>query len=450
MPLAPDLVGHEIPQWLANSTTWPNAASLAEHRVETSEEQKAHCVSWLSRMLKGDCLPADVGHHLLAMKEWGDREDGSGVSKRSDVFIVRYSLGDLNVQIQESPYDVIVTFHKPGTVTERTDDQQLAYMDALLQKCLKPSLLSKSKDLSRRYRKGALLCGAWLTQDEWDTTGWKIDEIRSFTKGNTVIVVGRKVSRGSAVFGPQNRGRFAVETQAEHGQNAPRQAKVTRPDNAGREPLLEAESNANRLFIEKVHSQKGEFARPEDRRMAVNRFADEYLSTRKGASPETANAIGREGVEIAVGLAHLASGEPDIETRRTMLGKMSEIRAVASASESDRTVAQSDRLKVDRLIKQMSGETGIEGAVPDPQSELSDMSVAALLYAAARVEQGNLPLQTRQTITKALANSENPALFKFFADMVQRAEDEKLTRFAVRGLERILDKSQGNEQTPTR
>lgn len=236
--------------------------------------------------------------------------------------------------------------------------------------------------------------------------------------------------------------RMWFETRKKQDETEKKMRMIQKPD----KKHDTSEPTTNRLFIEKVHSKKGDFARPEDRQAAINRFADEYLSRRKGASPETARTIEREGAEIAVSLAHLASEEQDMETRRTMLGKMNEIGAVAPARESDRSVSQTDRQKVDRLIKQMTVETGIEGAVPDPQSELSDMSVAALLYAAERVEQGTLLLQTRQAITKALANSENPALFKFFADIVQRAEDEKLTRFAVRGLERILESTQSDER----
>jgi hypothetical protein len=127
-----------------------------------------------------------------------------------------------------------------------------------------------------------------------------------------------------------------------------------------------SEPNANRISIERVHSRRGEFARPEDRQAAINRFADEYLSRRKGASPETARIIEREGAEIAVSLAHLASEEPDVETRRIMLGKMNEIGAVAAAGKLDRSVPQTDRQKVDRLIKQrpdMGTEKQCRGAM---------------------------------------------------------------------------------------
>lgn len=198
--------------------------------------------------------------------------------------------------------------------------------------------------------------------------------------------------------------------------------------------------------LEELKKKEGALSTPAGRRTAVHEVFEVLVLQGIADTDEAKELLRKQRTLVAVGLAHLAGEEPDIETRRFMLGKMGEICGVAPADKSDRSVSQTERQKVDRLIKQMSGETGIEGAVPEPQSELSDMSVPALLYAAERVEQGAFPLQTRQTITKALANSENPALFKFFGDIVQRAEDEKLTRFAVRGLERILENTPGGDQ----
>lgn len=194
--------------------------------------------------------------------------------------------------------------------------------------------------------------------------------------------------------------------------------------------------------LKDVHDKQGNLSSPAGRQAAVEQIAEAVRQKRAGAAAaKKLELTPKETASIAVKLAHLAGEERDVETRRIMLGNMKEIAAITQAAKPARGVSQDDRRKVDRLVGQINGETGIEGAVPDPQADLADMDAPALLYAAGRVEQGALPLQTRRAVTKALANSENPALFQFFVGLAQRAEDEKLTWFAVRGIERIVAKT---------
>lgn len=191
-----------------------------------------------------------------------------------------------------------------------------------------------------------------------------------------------------------------------------------------------------RKRMKDVHGRKGDLASAAGRKAVAEQIAQ---------SAKKEKLTTDEVAEVAVVFSYMASEETDADMRRLMLAKMSETVPIAPATESSRDIAPEDREKADRYIKQLCGES-VEGGVPHPNSNLADMSVPALLYAAERIERGDLALKARQDITRALVSSENPALYKFFADMVQRAEDKKLTRIAINGLTRIIQNRQSGKR----
>ncbi len=199
--------------------------------------------------------------------------------------------------------------------------------------------------------------------------------------------------------------------------------------------------------LKEIRSRKGLLAEPVKRQAATTELKDTFLNQVKRSSADEEKDLLQQRVVLAVGLAQLAGGESDAETREMILTAMREVVNAKHAKEFEKKSEIDDemRQKVDQLILQIAGNEKIEGAVPDPLANLSDLPGSALLYASQRFQELYLSLDAKRAIVKALANGENPILYDFFVGIILGAEDEKLTRFAVRGIERIIENAEIDE-----
>ena len=139
-------------------------------------------------------------------------------------------------------------------------------------------------------------------------------------------------------------------------------------------------------------------------------------------------------------LIHVAQDESEAEMRKFLLDKIGELFPSTTKDVPVKNIPEKI-LAIDRLVKQVTDD-GINKDAKDDllQKEMEEMDDVSLLYLSKRVEQGEMPLKAKQAIVRALASKRSIVLSPFFVGIVQRADDEALTRFATRGLEHILDK----------
>gem|GEM_PF-5805175 len=194
-----------------------------------------------------------------------------------------------------------------------------------------------------------------------------------------------------------------------------------------------------RGWLLNMDGRKGVAETSAGRRQEVLDMVSSFL----GKRDEDDGQKGERGL-LAVGLVHLAQEEPDEETRGAMLASLRrllpELPIIAETPLSVET-----KVKVDRLVRQLSGETGLEGTVPDPHEKLAEMPAVALLYVAGRVERNEFSGRAKREIARALLSSGDPSLFNFFAGIVQSRDDVSLLRISGLGLEHIVKKLLGIE-----
>lgn len=132
-----------VEDWEIKQMVWPSAQELSAAQVSVSSEKKAECAEWLGRFMLPGYLPSDIDRHLIAMKGWGRIEPESEESRRADIFLVRYRVGDYVVQIHETPGDVlIIVADETKAQTPATDRK--AFINNVASTFLKSSLMTPS------------------------------------------------------------------------------------------------------------------------------------------------------------------------------------------------------------------------------------------------------------------------------------------------------------------
>jgi hypothetical protein len=186
-----------------------------------------------------------------------------------------------------------------------------------------------------------------------------------------------------------------------------------------------------------VGRRDGEYAEVARRRDAVVSLGAEFREGIQGASGPTAD----ERLRLALALALMAGDEPDSDVRKAALDELA--RVVAPPSDRHRDdeegaeLSGEARARVDRWIDRV-GRDAVGQPMSDAMADLTGLPLSALQYAAGHLDRADLSLDARCLLVRALANAEEPALYGWFIDVIRRGEDETLTRYAVRGVERIL------------
>ncbi|MFC1497395.1 hypothetical protein ACFLS1_02835 [Verrucomicrobiota bacterium] len=188
--------------------------------------------------------------------------------------------------------------------------------------------------------------------------------------------------------------------------------------------------------LKEIHSGKDKYADPKERKMAAASLVNIFQQEAKATDANKAD-IRKLRKSMAIGLAHLAVSDKDTDVCKAMLTAVNEIIQPQGEYETD-SINDADRKKVDDLLAQIIGEK-VKKPVPYPETNLADMNSPALLYAAERVRKDGLSLEAKRRIVRALTNSENSLLYTFFGDLVRDSTDAKLKKHAVRGLERIIE-----------
>ena len=214
------------------------------------------------------------------------------------------------------------------------------------------------------------------------------------------------------------------------------EGELTQPVDEGGVKLREL-----RDTLMQIHTRAGPFADPKQRMAKVLGIADELTTGDPTlASPEQRDDDRKRLALFSIGLLHLAAEEPHAATQEAMMQQITKLFRVPKRGDVP-PAPETERRKVDALLAQLTG-MDVKDDVPDPAANLADMEGGALLRAAARAAEADMSQKARHAVVAALANSEEPMLFHFFARLIIKSKDRKLKRFAVRGLERIIKSGQ--------
>lgn len=200
------------------------------------------------------------------------------------------------------------------------------------------------------------------------------------------------------------------------------------------------DSASYRQVFYQIHEKKGAFSTPEARKSAVTKIVESINRKPTDEEPEELKLLIQTKTNAAKDLIHVAQDESEAEMRKFLLDKIGELLPSTTKNVPVKNIPEKI-LAIDRLVKQVTDD-GINKDAKDDllQKEMEEMDDVSLLYLSKRVEQGEMPLKAKQAIVRALASKRSIVLSPFFVGIVQRADDEALTRFATRGLEHILDK----------
>jgi hypothetical protein len=132
----------------------------------------------------------------------------------------------------------------------------------------------------------------------------------------------------------------------------------------------------------------------------------------------------------------MAFKDKNTDVSKAMLDSLNKIIRPQDEYKAD-SIKDADRLKADKLLAQIIGEE-VEKPVQFPGTDLADMNASVLLYAATKMKESSLSMEAKQRVTQDLANSEHPALYTFFLNIVGSTEDAKLKKIAGKGLSRII------------
>jgi hypothetical protein len=164
---------------------WPSADELSASAASVAPALKEEAHNWLKKFIRPEYLPADIEDHMVAMKAWGRvgrSSEEERPDRRCDVFLVRYRVGDHVIQIQESPYNVIMTVSDERLAeSPRQDRRQL--VEEVVGAVLNKSLASSSSVLESSESLNVLESSESLNGKTGLTVSWVpasiITEIRS-------------------------------------------------------------------------------------------------------------------------------------------------------------------------------------------------------------------------------------------------------------------------------
>jgi hypothetical protein len=145
-----------LPQWKVKQMVWPPDAEIRDHSVVVDVKTKESCMQWLNKFLNKDWMPPDSRDHLVAMKRWGLFKEESSQQQRCDVFLVRFQKEQDIVQIQESPFNVVITFMDGRSIQQpRSDGKEymIQVANRILHQSLRPNPESDAFHVIENIRK---------------------------------------------------------------------------------------------------------------------------------------------------------------------------------------------------------------------------------------------------------------------------------------------------------
>ncbi len=145
-----------LPPWKIKQMVWPSDEDIRDHSVGVDAKLKESCMQWLKKFLNKDWMPPDIQGRLVAMKRWGAFKEESTQPQLCDVFIVCFQQGHDIVRIQESPFNVVITFIDDRYVQQpRSDgkDYIIQVANRILHQSLRPNPQSDAFHVQENIRK---------------------------------------------------------------------------------------------------------------------------------------------------------------------------------------------------------------------------------------------------------------------------------------------------------
>ena len=173
-------------------------------------------MEWLSKFMKKEQLPTNLDKHLVAMKDWGLITEPSKQKRLCDVFLIRFKKDSMVVQIQESPYNVVVAFSNEqlmGTPAGNHKNLVVEAANLLLNSNLKPQVSSENLHVSEIVKDGQTVTRvSWIIESVLFTDehgkkcvdmlkGWEIGatSVEAETDGRFVKFDIRKEVKGKGI-----------------------------------------------------------------------------------------------------------------------------------------------------------------------------------------------------------------------------------------------------------
>jgi len=139
-------LGDAFPAWKIKQAVWPDDSEINLSKTPVDPNLNASCVEWLKKFVNNKQLPVSLDKMLIPMKGWGVIRKESEQKRLCDVFIVRYKKDDKTIQIQESPYNIIVMVADDRLGKSPNANHQdliIETAQSILNESLKPNLASR-------------------------------------------------------------------------------------------------------------------------------------------------------------------------------------------------------------------------------------------------------------------------------------------------------------------
>jgi len=192
-----------FPDWKIKQVVWPDESEINLNKVIVASNLISSCMEWLRKFITNDQLPVGLDKMLIPMKEWGViGKESSTQGRLCDVFITRFKKGDVVVQIQESPYNIIVTFSNEklkNSPVVKHKDLVIEVADLLLNSNLKPVVGSESLHIFEIVNNGQNIT----------RVSWPIESVKFIDKhGNKCIDLHKAGEIGTTSVEAETDGRF--------------------------------------------------------------------------------------------------------------------------------------------------------------------------------------------------------------------------------------------------
>jgi hypothetical protein len=118
-----------LPQWKVKQMIWPSNEDVNQSAIVPDQKVKDTCVNWLKQFVIDEYLPEDLSKNLIAMREWGLIREKKEQKRLCDVFILRLKKNSTAIQIQESPYNVVISFADDKALKNKAKDHKQFVLD---------------------------------------------------------------------------------------------------------------------------------------------------------------------------------------------------------------------------------------------------------------------------------------------------------------------------------
>jgi len=159
-----------VQTWKIRQMAWPTDEDMKNRSVIVDDKLRRSCKVWLDKFMAKGALPEGLEGHLIALKETGLIKEASKQKRLCDVFLVRYQIGSQIIQIQESPFNVVIVYADEQNAPKPRTDRQAYILEvskSLLRETICPNPGSEDFNVIENTINGKI----------WTKVIWAIDSV---------------------------------------------------------------------------------------------------------------------------------------------------------------------------------------------------------------------------------------------------------------------------------